>query len=146
MADYGSDELEWIEKAREELDRKSQEVRRKTAEHVVQPTVVGLVDPSKPLARYCGKCGTSHAEPFGSHTEARRLLIRGVIVEFYPCGGIILLHECGVTTVPDGSAAPDTDGIVIFDKGNATISTRRSTGLGSSGQLGYTRTVIAPDK
>jgi hypothetical protein len=101
------------------FERKSQETR----EQSVRPTEVGLTDPSQSLKGFCTKCGASHSEPFGNYKIAARLHAHGVQVEIYPCGGVILYSEQDMT-----------------------VSTKKSGGLGTSGQLGFTRVTLTPDR
>jgi hypothetical protein len=101
------------------FERRAEETR----EQAVRPTEIGLTDPSQSLKGYCTKCGASHEEPFGNYQISSRLHAHGVSVQVYPCGGVIIHTDHDVT-----------------------VSTRRRTGLGTSGQLGFTRTVMTPDR
>lgn len=118
----GVDDLDPRDDVRKYFERKSQEIKER-ASGAVRPTEVGLTDPSQSLKNYCPKCGASHGEPFGNYKIASRLNAHGIQVEVYPCGGVI-----------------------VYSEHEMTVSTKRSSGLGTSGQLGYTRVVLAPDK
>lgn len=116
------------EEAKEEFGRRSKEIRGEIrgeplGSGAVRPTELGLSDPSKSLKNFCPQCGASHAEPFGNYQKASRLNAHTVQVEVYPCGGVI-----------------------IFSERDVTISVKKSVGLGTSGQLGYTRIILTPEK
>lgn len=115
------EDLPMHDDVRQQFERRSQEIKEGAA---VRPTEVGLADPSKSLSRYCAKCGVSHSEPFGPHSSASKLQNQyGNTVENYPCGGII-----------------------IYSEHDMVVSIEKSSGLGSSGQLGFTRIVLTPKK
>ena len=117
------EDLAMHDDVRKEFERRSQGIREPALESVsVRPTELGLTDPSKPLKNFCPKCGVSHSEPFGNYKTASRMNAHGVQVEVYPCGGVM-----------------------VYVEGNVSVSTRTSQGLGTSGQLGYTRVVLTPE-
>lgn len=107
------------DEVRKQFERRSHE----TSAQGARPTEIGLTDPSQPLKNYCPKCGVSVAEPFGDHKIASRLNANGVTVEVYPNGGVL-----------------------IYVDGQVHVSTRSSRGLGTSGQLGFTRVTLTPEK
>ena len=110
------------DKVRQYFERKSAEIRQRP-DTAGRPTDIKLPDPSASLKNYCSRCGTNQAEPFGDLVTASVLRQYGNIIEDYPCGGI-----------------------QIYTEHEMTIAISRSRGLGTSGQLGYTRVVLTPDK
>lgn len=116
------EDLPMHDDVRQQFERRSQGIRQQSDSASI-PTSLGLKDPSAALKNFCPKCGLSQAEPFGDHKLASRLNVHGVIVEVYVCGGVI-----------------------VYMDGRVTVSTRTSHGLGTSGQLGYTRVVLTPEK
>src|SRR5262249_34912593 len=105
------EDLPMHDDVRKEFEQRSQEMKEGAD---VRPADGGFTDRSKPLSKYCAKCGASHSEPFGNYKIASRLNAHGVQIEIYPDGGII-----------------------IYLEGDVSVSTRTSRGLGTSGQLGY---------
>lgn len=106
---------------RKEFERRSQEIRQ-GGDSASIPTSLGLKDPSGSIKHFCPKCGASRSEPFGNYLAATRLHAHNVSVEVYPGGGVI-----------------------IYTEGAVTVSSGMSQGLGTSGQLGYTRVVLTPE-
>lgn len=118
------DEVRKLREAREDLERRSQRIREQAQEvGYVKPTEMGLTDPSTPLTKFCPKCGASQSHPFGDVRNSSFSRAHGVQVEIYPCGGVIIHSEREVT-----------------------VSVSKTSGLGSSGQLGFTKVVLTPNQ
>lgn len=114
----GMGDLDPADEVRQQFEASS----KPTAHQPVRPTSAGLSEPPQ-SKNFCPKCGSSQSEPFGNYKAASSLYIHGVRVEVYPDGGVI-----------------------IYSERDVTVSTRKSSGPGTSGRLGYTRVCLFPDR